>query len=70
MFKKNNQKLKNFSNLIALEYHHTNYQVDNDSKKKKVASQNCINDFNHRFLIVHHISAKFPKIEGFITPEY
>ena len=43
----------------ALEYHHTNYRVDNDSKKMRVASQNYINDFNHRFIVVHHFSAKF-----------
>ena len=44
---------------VALEYHHTNYQVDNDSKKMRVASQNYINDFNLRFIVVHHFSAKF-----------
>ena len=38
-------------------------------KKKTVASQNCINDFNHRFFIVHHFSANFQNFEGFITPE-
>ena len=24
-----------------------------------IASQNYINDFNHRFIVVHHFSAKF-----------
>ena len=36
-----------------------NQLVDNDSKKMIVASQNYINDFNHRFIVVHHFSAKF-----------
>ena len=35
-----------------------------------VASQNYINDFNHRFIVVHHFSAKFQKCKGFVTPEY
>ena len=35
-----------------------------------VASKNYINDFNHRFIVVHHFSAKFKKFEGFIIPLY
>ena len=35
-----------------------------------IASQNCINDFNHRFIVVHHFSAKLQKFGFFITPEY
>ena len=40
------------------------------ARKKTVSIQNCINDFNHRFITVHLFSAKFQKFEGFITPEY
>ena len=40
------------------------------ARKRQSLAKIVINDFNHRFLIVHHFPAKFPKIEGFITPEY
>ena len=37
------------------------YQVDSKS-------QNCIKDFNHRVIIIHLVSANFPKFRD--TPEY
>ena len=38
------------------------------AKKKKVSSQKCINDLNHRFVIyMYLVSAKFPQFRGFKT---
>ena len=59
VLRKQNSQGEIFKN-VALEYHYTKYHVDNKS-------QNCINDFNHRVIIIHLVSAKFQKSRGFIT---
>ena len=52
------EKQLKVDNFLVNKYHHTNYQVDNDSKKK----ENCINGFNHRFNNSSSLFSKIPKM--------